>query len=77
VIRPPAPQIAGILSGDARFAAFISEVHHFPGDPANFIRGWCNIASRRELATDPAARERFDQLRTAFDGWSGRIAVPR
>lgn len=76
--RPhPAPQQAGILSNDTRFAAYLAEVHQFPGNPASFIRGWCDIASRRELATDERARARFDVLRTGFDAWSGRIATPR
>lgn len=73
----PAAQQAGILSNDRRFAAFILQVHGFPGDPANFIRGVCGVASRADLNTDAAARARFDTLRTEFDAFTGKIATPR
>lgn len=71
------PQLAGILSGDKRFAEFILERHGFEGEGANFIRGYCNIASRRELASDDVAQAKFDALRTEFDAWRGVIAAPR
>lgn len=73
---PPAQQ-AGILSNDARFATFVATVHGFPGDPANFVRGWCDVASRRELNTNPRARARFETLRTEFDAHTGKLAAPR
>lgn len=73
----PAPQQAGILGSDPRFAQFIASAHNFPGDPACFIRGWCDVASRKELATDPAARSRFDALRTEFDVWTGKLPPQR
>lgn len=72
-----APQLAGILSGDKRFAQFIREQHGFEGSGKNFIKGHCNIASRRELASDDAALAKFDALRTQFDAWRGAIAAPR
>lgn len=72
-----APQMAGILSGDKRFAAFILERHGFKGQGANFIRGYCNIASRRELESDDVAQVKFDTLRTEFDAWRGALAAPR
>lgn len=74
----PVARLAGILSNDARFKAFIAKAHDFPGDdPAVFIRGWCDVASRRDLDTDPAALARFRTLQTEFDAWSGRIPSPR
>lgn len=71
------PQQAGILSGDPKFAEYIATVHQFPGDPASFIRGWCDVASRRDLATDPAAAHNFQTLRTGFDAWRGRLPPQR
>ena len=73
----PASQMAGILSNDMAFAEFVATACAFPGDPATYIRGTCEIASRRELDTDPTARAKFDAMKTAFDAWSGRIAAPR
>ena len=72
-----APQLAGILSTDRRFAEFIRARHGFEGEGANFIRGYCDIASRRELASDDIAQAKFDALRTEFDAWRGAIAAPR
>ncbi|MDR7125528.1 hypothetical protein [Pseudotabrizicola sp. 4114] len=73
----PAATQAGILCADPRFAAFILQTHNFPGDPACFVRGFCNVASRKELNTDPAARDPFDRLKTDFDAFTGKIATPR
>lgn len=72
-----APQLAGVLSSDRCFAAFIRAQHGFEGDGANFIRGYCNITSRRELASDGVAQAKFDALRTEFDAWRGALAAPR
>lgn len=72
----PATQ-AAILGQDTRFQRFIAQAHGFPGDPANFVRGWCGIASRRELDTDPRARARFETLKTEFDAFTGKIPSPR
>ena len=47
--RRPASQMAGILCNDAAFAKFVADACSFPGDPASYIRGTCEIASRREL----------------------------
>ena len=73
----PAANQAGILCADPRFAAFIRQAHDFPGDPACFVRGFCDVASRKELNTDPTARDRFDRLKTDFDAFTGKIATPR
>lgn len=72
-----APQLAGVLSSDRCFAAFIRAQHGFEGDGANFIRVYCNIISRRELATDDVALTKFDAMRTEFDAWRGVLAAPR
>lgn len=72
-----APQQAGLLCCDPQFATYIVAVHEFPGDPAVFVRGWCDVASRRDLATDAAALQRFRALQTAFDAWAGRLPPQR
>lgn len=71
-----APQLAGILSGDPRFAAFIRQQHSFEGQATNFIRGYCDISSRREIDMDVAARRKFLELRNDFDARQGVIASP-
>lgn len=79
----PASQQAGILCNDPRFQEFAATRSGFPGGAFNasgaaeYLRTCCKVASRRHLNTDPAARGRFDQLRTEFDAWTGRIAQPR
>lgn len=44
---------------------------------AEHLRRVCKVKSRRDLATDPDAADRFQKLRTDFDVWRGRIATPR
>lgn len=79
-----APQQAGILANDEAFRRYVAqEVWKTDGGAcaasaaAAFIRRHCSIESRRDLATDPDARARFDTLRTDFDAWRGRTAAPR
>jgi hypothetical protein len=77
------PQQAGILCNDERFRAFVSDTLHLSASPcspeaaAEYLRRFCHIQSRRDLATNIDARARFRILRTEFDAWSGRIASPR
>lgn len=79
------PQQAGILCNDERFQRFVvAQVDpdlsdHFlcASFAAEYLRRFCNIQSRRDLATNIDARARFRILRTEFDAWSGRIAAPR
>ncbi|SDW77435.1 hypothetical protein [Roseicitreum antarcticum] len=79
-----APAIqAGILCNDARFQRFAAhscgvEEHDFtPSAAAQFLRMHCEITSRRDLNTDPAATRKLASLRTAFDAWAGRLPAPR
>jgi hypothetical protein len=44
---------------------------------AEYLRRFCDIQSRRDLATNIDARARFRILRTEFDAWTGRIASQR
>lgn len=76
------PQRAGILATDPAFREFVACQLDVPGPvtpeaAAQFIRQRCNIASRRDLATNPDAAAAFERLRTDFDAARGRIAAPR
>ncbi len=79
----PAAQHAGILCNDPRFQTFAAMRSGFPGGcfqasaAAEYLRQCCGVTSRRDLNTNPAARARFDRLRTDFDAWTGRLAHPR
>lgn len=70
-------QMAGILSHDPKFERFLHEAFGFEGQAENFIRGHCDIASRKALDLDPIARRKFLELRNLFDAWRGVIAAPR
>lgn len=78
---PPAQQ-AGILCNDRRFQQFVgsrilkSGVTVNASGCAEYVRRFCDIASRRTLNTDATARAKFDTLRTEFDAWTGRIGKP-
>ncbi|TNF19172.1 MAG: hypothetical protein EP318_15570 [Rhodobacteraceae bacterium] len=73
--------MAGILCNDPGFQAFVAErtgqLSQDKDTAAAFLRRECGIASRRELNTDPAAREAFDRLRTEVDAFTGKIPQPR
>lgn len=79
------PQQAGILCNDEAFRRFVLDRVSkgniagtaSPEAAAEYLRRFCNIQSRRDLATNIDARARFRILRTEFDAWSGRIAAPR
>ena len=79
----PAPQQAGILCNDPRFQRFAAMRCGLPGQQfgetaaAAFLRSCCRITSRSALATDPAAAQAFEALKTSFDGWTGKQAMPR
>lgn len=78
-----AAQQAGILCNDVAFQRFAAIRCGFPGGQFNasaaaqYLRECCQIESRRELVTNPTARQKFNALRMAFDQWAGRIASPR
>nr|WP_155624545.1 hypothetical protein [Burkholderia vietnamiensis] len=69
-----ATQLAGSLPRDPLFREWVGGF--VDGDPvsvdeaAQFIRVVCKVESRRELATDPHAAERFNHfLRRPFIDW--------
>lgn len=77
----PLPQQAGILCSDMAFGKFVAARvgTTFPFNAtacAEWLRRQCRIESRRALATDKAAAARFEEIRTEFDAWRGRIAAP-
>lgn len=77
---------AGILSNDPTFQSFAAMRLGLKAKQANasaaaeYIRMLCDITSRRDLDNpkyaDYAAK-RFDELRTEFDAYRGRIAQQR
>jgi hypothetical protein len=84
VPKTPAPltpiQLAGALPRDPQFRAFVARFMVPPREvdvdtAAAFIRTVCEIESRRELATDAEAQERFHRcLRKPFVRWcSGEL----
>jgi hypothetical protein len=67
-------QLAGMLPRDAQFRIWVGGFVN--GDPvtadeaAQFIRAVCKVESRRELATDMHAADRFNHfLRRPFLDW--------
>lgn len=68
-------QLAGMLPRDPQFREWVSQYTVPPrvvslDEAAEFIRTVCEIDSRRELATDTAAQQRFHQfLRRPFCAW--------
>lgn len=75
-------QLAGALPRDPQFrewAASHAEVEPLTVDEAaEFVRVVCQIKSRRELATDKAAEQRFHEyLRKPFIEWRAKQPVTR
>ncbi|MEX0281337.1 MAG: hypothetical protein AB3N13_09140 [Arenibacterium sp.] len=79
----PAPAQAGILCNDPRFQNFaamrcgVRQGSFGQSAAAEYLRQICRIQSRRDLADNAAAAERFQALRTEFDAFTGKIASPR
>jgi hypothetical protein len=77
--KPAPPSLArdaAICCNDERFQRFLRSQHGFKGatDPdeaAVAVRSICTVASRKELDADPAAAERWKELRIEFEGWRG------
>ncbi|MEM5294225.1 hypothetical protein VSR82_07765 [Burkholderia sp. JPY481] len=75
-------QLAGMLPRDPQFRAFVSQYMVPPREPtvdeaAAFIRVACEIESRRELATNPAAVERLHRfIRRPFIAWRDQQHQP-
>ncbi len=77
-------QQAGILCNDARFQQFIGTVygvswpitHDRPVIAAQFVRNYCKVDSRAKLDSEPDRGAAWDQLRTEYDAWTGKIGWP-
>jgi hypothetical protein len=70
-----ATALAGSLPRNAQFRAWVEHISVplrpiTPTNAAEFIRVVCQVDSRRELATNAAAEERFHQhVRRPFVAW--------
>ncbi|WP_244110758.1 hypothetical protein [Burkholderia gladioli] len=67
-------QLAGMLPRDATFRAYLCDLASVedvtPDNAAEYVRTICEVESRRELATDPEAAQRFETLvRRPFVAW--------
>ena len=67
----PMVREAGMLAKDPRFRKWVAECVGDgqmcgEADAAEFIREFCGIESRRELSTNPEAREKWVKLRGDF-----------
>ncbi len=76
-------QQAGILCNHWQFQHFVNHVYevNFSGSDdtektAEFVRNYCKVASRAELDNSEHGHERWDQLRTEYDAWTGKIGWP-
>lgn len=81
----PAPhllvQMAGILPTDGRFQMWALAKHgstkEIFAEAAQWLRHHCNIASRRELATNEAAAEKFRALVARYKSETGQTTEQR
>ncbi len=79
----PLAQRAGMLCNDEQFQTFVAHTLRLEKPrveaeaAAEYIRYACNIDSRRELDTKPAAAIQFEIIRTEFDAWRGAIPAQR
>ncbi len=77
-------QQAGILCNHWQFQHFVNHVYevNFSGSDdtektAEFVRAFCEVDSRRRLDVEEGgAGLKWDQLRTEYDAWCGRIGWP-
>ena len=71
-------QLAGMLPRDPQFREWVSQYMVPPREPtvdeaAAFIRTACEIESRRQLAEDRAAEQRFHRfIRQPFVAWRSK-----
>lgn len=76
-----AVQRAGILAKDEQFQEWLRYSERVIGScdeakAADYIRAWCMVGSRREIASDPDALRQFEQLETNFLIAVGRLPSP-
>lgn len=76
-------QLAGMLPRDPQFREFVSQYMVPPREPtideaAAFIRTACEVGSRRELMTNPAAVDRLHRfIRRPFVAWRDQQHQPQ
>jgi hypothetical protein len=72
---------AGMLAQDPEFIAWARSVKggrvYKESDAAQYIRRWCGVSTRREIATNPDAYEAFIRLKTDFEVDVGRLPERR
>ncbi|MFC4216469.1 hypothetical protein ACFP4H_19955 [Pseudophaeobacter arcticus] len=83
ITQDKAPMRAAMLAHDVafqRYAATRNGMHgeqFSPTAATEHLRTVCRIQSRKELATDAAAFQRFLRLHTDFEISAGRLPTPR
>ena len=83
ITQDKTPMRAAMLAHDVAFQRYAATRNGFPGEQfsptaaTEHLRTVCQVKSRRQLATDTAARQRFENMHTDFLIWSGRIQAPR
>jgi hypothetical protein len=64
---------AGILCKDTEFQFWAAHLEDYPGQTIeDFVRDYCGIQSRSELAANEGALQRFYQLEANFREWAAR-----
>ena len=82
ITQDKTPMRAAMLANDVAFQRYAATRNGFPGEQfsptaaTEHLRTVCHVTSRRQLATDTAARQRFENMHTNFLIWSGRIQPP-
>lgn len=78
-----AVQRAGILCGEPHFQHWFAQRHRHmpivmtPESVASGLRAVCGVASRKALATNEPARQRFLEVETEYRRDTGQLAEPR
>ncbi|MCD9149014.1 hypothetical protein [Pseudophaeobacter flagellatus] len=83
ITQEKAPQRAAMLAHDVAFQRYAAtrnglSRHQFsPTAATEHLRTVCGVFSRRDLACNADAFQRFEKMHTDFLIWSGRIQAPR
>ena len=73
---------AAMLAQDVEFQRYAATRNGFPGHQfsptaaTEYLRTVCGVFSRKSLATDTDAFQRFEKMNTDFELWSGRLQLP-
>lgn len=83
ITQDKAPQRAAMLAHDVAFQRYAATRNGLHGEQfsstaaTEHLRTVCQIKSRKELATDAEAFQRFQRLHTDFEISTGRLSSPR